>query len=381
MRKGDVRIANANPLPVPPAAAEEVWSNGTGTSYMEDTIATPDVGAGDAIDRITFLLPNGWKSLDGGNIRDGSRPWLWRRGRLEIDSGAWKVTIDPRPGLSSAFWKELKASGSSAVTHIGEIRRSDGSTFAAIEAESIMNVTRLAIGFAIGRATQCLLPVGWRGDVAVWTRWHTGGIDRMQSVQSILDETEAVEQLQKILIGAFNFAIDDYTEEILQYSISYYLSANYDVNVEIAVALAISGLQMLSYYKLMEERKAYSNTAWKNMSTYDQIKAYLTSFSVDLTIPSTLSYLVDVQTALGPRDGSQRDGLQCVIDMRNSVIHPTREKPARWTSYQWAEASHLALDYLRFAILDLLGYSGGARTAAQQEKWVGSLTPMPWDQP
>ncbi|ODU03205.1 MAG: hypothetical protein ABS81_15055 [Pseudonocardia sp. SCN 72-86] len=245
-----------------------------------------------------------------------------------------------------------------------------------------MNVTRLTIGFALGRATQCLLPVGWRGDAAVWTRWHTGGVDRVLSVQSILDESEAIEQLEKILTGGFRFVKDDYTEEILQYSISYYLTANYDVNVEVAVALAISGLQMLAYYRLMEESKTYSNRTWKGMTTYEQVKAFLTSISVDLAVPPTLAHLADVQRLLGPRDdGSQRDALQCSIDMRNSVIHPTREKPARWSSYQWAEASHIALDYLRFAILNLLGYSGGVRTAAQEEKWLGSLTPMPWDQP
>jgi hypothetical protein len=242
-----------------------------------------------------------------------------------------------------------------------------------------MNVIRLAISFALGRATQCLLPVGWKGDTAVWAAWHTGGVDRMRTVQSLLDQSEAVAQLSGIVGGALEFAADPYREEVLQYAISYYLTANHDVNVELAVALAVSALQLISYYRLVEESRSYSNSDWKSLGTRGQIEVILDQLGVDVSVPRHFEHLLQVQSTLGPNeDGTIRTALNCIVKMRNHVIHPTRDKPASWDPYQWAEAAQVALDYVRFAILQLTQYQGGVRTATQESKWLGALTQVPW---
>jgi hypothetical protein len=378
-RMGEVIIDTSSGLPPQPAEANQTWSKANGSSWMEDRIASPDVGNGDGLDRVTFLVPNGWQNFTGTRIRDAEKPWRWWTGRFTAEGGDWRVTVDPLPGQTDEFWRTLKQSGSSVVTHVGQLSRLDGSSFGASDTVSPLNAIRLALSLALGRSTQCLLPVGWRGGTPVWSNWHTGSVDRMRNVHSLLDPTESPDQLKQLIELCLKFCDDSYREEVLQYAISYLITANYDVNVELAVALPISALQLIAYYRFVEDRKIYSKGKWDDLNTGKQIRLLLTDCSIGTSIPNHFAHLKTVQSTLGPLgDGTQRDALHCIVKMRNTIIHPTRDKPATWTVYQWAEASLVALDYLRLAILNMVEYVDSIRTATQESKWVGALTKVPW---
>ena len=379
VRMGDVIVDTINGIPTPPSTANSSWNRDEANTWMEDRIATPSLGDGEDLDSVTFFVPNGWQSIGGSRIQDGARPWIWWDGGLTSTAAEWQVTIHPTGRHSSEFWSELKSSGSSQVTHIGRLTRIDGARFSADAAENPLNAIRLAISFALGRAVQCLLPVGWQDSIPVWTMWHTGGIDRVKGVQSLLDQTIAPSQLEEMIGQCLVFAADPFKEEVLQYSVSYYLTANYDVNVELAVALPISALQLLAYYRFVEDRGTFSRGRWNDLTTGEQIRELLSDCSIDLEIPVDFQHLESVRTTLGlKQDGSPRDALDCIIKMRNNVIHPTRDKPATWDPYQWSEASQVVLDYLRLAILNLVGFNSSIRTAVQPSKHLGQTAKVPW---
>ncbi|MEK6438931.1 hypothetical protein [Pseudonocardia sp. T1-2H] len=378
-RMGDVHVDTSLGIPPQPSGEPSIWDKGITNSWMEDRIASPDVGEGDDLDSLTFLIPNGWQSIGGTRVRDREKPWVWWDGGIRVQAAGWALTLDPIASLSRKYWQQLAASGTSDVTHVGRLTRVDASRFSAADAEKPCNAIRLAISLALGRSVQCLLPVGWQESKAVWAKWHCGGVDRMRNVHALLDETEAVDQLEQIVARCLDFTADEYREEVLQYAISYYLTASYDVNVELAVALPVSALQLLAFSRFVEIRGVESKGSWEALSTGQQIRRLLNDCSVPLGIPAHFTHFQGVASILGPMsDGSPRDALQCLIKMRNDIIHPTRDKATRWTAYQWAEASEIALDYLRFAILNTIGYSGRIRSAAQESKYLGSLTEVPW---
>ena len=378
-RMGDVIIDTAAGVPPPPAVADATWNKEEWNTWIEDRIATPDLGNGEELDSLTFFVPNGWQSIGGSRVQDEERPWIWWDGALTAEAAGWRLTIEPTAGHSSRYWSELKSSGSSRATHVGRLSRTDQRRFSAAETPQPLNAIRLAISLALGRSVQCLLPVGWKDGTAVWAMWHNGGVDRMKGVHSLLDQRVAVDQIEQIIELCLEYTTDQYKEEVLLYAISYYLTANYDVNIELAVALPVSALQLIAYYRFVEDRRIMSKGKWADLDTGEQLRKLLDDCSVDLDIPADFQELESVRNTLGAKpDGSSRDALDCIIKMRNNVIHPTRDKPAKWTAYQWSEASQVALDFLRYAILNSVGYNSVIRTAAQSSKYLGQTTKVPW---
>jgi hypothetical protein len=96
---------------------------------------------------------------------------------------------------------------------------------------------------------------------------------------------------------------------------------------------------LLAYSWLIEDKQLHSRTAWEKMKAEPQIRELLTMSDcrIDPAIPSAFDNLAAVAQRLrADAESGQRarDGLGCIIKMRNDVIHPTRAKRVKWSSYQ-----------------------------------------------
>jgi len=108
--------------------------------------------------------------------------------------------------------------------------------------------------------------------------------------------------------------------ETLRYATSYYVQAQ-ALGAELGTAAAISGLLLLGYSWLVEDRHLYSRTAWeKKMEAESQIRALLEfpECRINTAVPGAFAHLAAVAQKL---DASRkpgeacRDGLGCVIKM------------------------------------------------------------------
>jgi hypothetical protein len=85
-----------------------------------------------------------------------------------MEAESWKITLDMRPD-HSVVWDDLHKSDVLAMTHVMEIRRSDGTAFTAQDAELVLKAMHAGISFALGRWVAPLLPVGLDSSgTAVW---------------------------------------------------------------------------------------------------------------------------------------------------------------------------------------------------------------------
>ena len=67
------------------------------------------------------------------------------------------------------------------------------------------------------------------------------------------------------------------------------------------------------------------------------------------------------------------------MKMRNIVTHPTRDKPADFSVYEWAEAGMHARYWLCLAILHTVGYQGQiADVLEPTPRWTGQVRGVPW---
>ncbi|MFI6257611.1 hypothetical protein ACIBCL_16120 [Micromonospora zamorensis] len=346
------------------------------TTY-QDNLGPQDIGVG-RVDRVRFLIPNGWDAYDGAMVCSPDNLTHSWSARLQVHVGDWSIMIDRTKQASRQdFWKSLKNAGGRAVTHIGELRRADGAEFDTEDAATTLESIRVLLNIAAGRRINPVLPVGWRGDSVVWARWAAPPVDSMMNVASWLDPSIGSRQMSELFDRGINYLSTPTHRNALRYAVSYYVSANADVDVEPALGLAVSGLQLLAHQRLVNEKKKYSSSnAFESAAgnTEGEIREFLNDCQIDTSIPS---HFAELQAAAAAMPPSGRDALGAVIFLRNKMVHPTRTLD-RWNVYAWAEASMVARHFLRLGILNMLGYAGQHKSALSLNRWLGAVDPVPW---
>jgi hypothetical protein len=337
-----------------------------------------DLGSSAPLDRVTFLIPNGWEALDATGICDpDDLLHLWD-GRTHTSGGGWDVVIDRRAGMDSTLWRQLHDEDGWTFTHVGQIQRTDTALFSGEEAFDALDRIRVALNIALGRRTTCALPVGWSGYAPVWTRWRGAPVDRYTQSTHWLDDTIASKQVREIVSRVLDYSSDPLAWEALKPAVAYYMAANVDVDVELSVSIPVSALQLLAYHRFVTERGLYSNTAWKALDTEDQLRLLFDDIQADLTVQAHFQHLADARDRLA-LIGPPRDALGTVMKMRNTVTHPTRDKPATFSIYEWAEAGMHARYWLCLAILNTVGYQGMvADVLTPRARWTGQVRSVPW---
>ena len=82
-------------------------------------------------------------------------------GPLSVDG--WTVTIDRRDDHDE-IWNRVKAEGTFGVTHVDEVRRTDGSSFLPSDVGPVLDALQFGMSFAVGRWVSPTVPVGFGPD-------------------------------------------------------------------------------------------------------------------------------------------------------------------------------------------------------------------------
>jgi len=375
-------LLNAD-VPVQAATLSEpdATSISAGT-FIDETTNLVKVGVAARYDRLTFLVPNGWRAHDGFPVGDPSDPNNVVRGGILASSGGWEVYLHPRvdrPGRDPI--EGLRRSGGFDVTHVGLARKIDRSRFSDDEAWHLRTTLRLCMSLACGRTTGPILPVAWQGDLPVAAEWNGPPIDAWRNVQTWLDPNYASQQMRDLLTVALNYCDDGKHQALLRHAVSFLVTANYDADVELAVAVPVSGLQMLAYARLVDQQGRFTPKEFqKDLDTEEQIRLLLSDCMIDVGMPIQFQHLRDAAGKIRQITGEKtdRDALSTVVFLRNKIIHPTKVHPDHWSIYEWAEASFVSKHLLTLAILNTVGYEGVEHSPLSEDRWQGSVSPVPW---
>ncbi|GAA3698471.1 hypothetical protein GCM10022204_13510 [Microlunatus aurantiacus] len=221
--------------------------------------------------------------------------------------------------------------------------------------------------------------MGLRDDAPVWARWRSTPVDPYRIVRHWLDETVAARQVTQVIERVLEFSTDPARWEVLRPAAAYYVAANMDVDVELSVSVPISALQLLAYFRFVSDRGLYSNKKWNDdLTTEDQLRMLLDDIHADLAVHPHFTHLDAVQRRLA-QNAPPRDALGVVIKMRNTVTHPSKDKPATFSPYEWFEAGMHARYWLCLSLLNLIGYDDDIAAAMEsQPPWTGQLRRPPW---
>jgi hypothetical protein len=128
-----------------------------------------NVGSPDAVcDRVIVHCTNLPRISPAEYLVDDGHYWA---GRWTCSGAGWRLVLDVRQDHSKV-WDALRESLVFVVTHVGELRRADGSSFRASEAADALTALQTGFSFALARWVAPVAPVGFDvADNRVWEQW------------------------------------------------------------------------------------------------------------------------------------------------------------------------------------------------------------------
>lgn len=357
-------------IPGDDSAEIDTVTNGADPPTIHARARLPGItrGSKEDIRRVTFHVANMPPMIIGDELRDRKSYW---RGRTILTGNGWSVILDARQDRRK-IRDQLREMGGFAITHTGQLDRAGGEAFTEEEATNALRLLGCCLSFAFGRHISPSLAEGYdSSNELVWQDWRVRRISPWSTRHSIIDETRQADLVDLFLHFA-GFWADPLMQNLLSHATHYYIEASDPNPVELATSTAQAGLELLAYEKLvgsgaLSGRKYKDNSADRNMSML------LSKYSIDDAIPASLSDLNEA-AQLAPACGS---GPEILTRMRNSVMHPKRNKP-RYVTEAWLDAWSLARKYLILATLGRIGFQGSIRDPLDEEKHVGKVTRVPW---
>jgi len=160
--------------------------------------------------------------------------------------------------------------------------------------------------------------------------------------------------------------------------VNWYVEANLNAGAaEGALVLAHSGLDLLSWMRLVVQKPTHSAKDFEVFTADERIRLVLT----DLGIPGDVSASLTYAHALATSE-KLKDGPELINRLRNAIVHPTPAKRAflaRTPPPCRIDVLQLALHYLELGILAICGYQGDYITRLMTGVWRSEATlKVPW---
>lgn len=294
-------------------------------------------------------------------------------GRCQFNTDGWNVTLDRTPQADDLV-KELDDEPGYGLTHVGEICRSDGSSFLGPDAKNLLENLAYLLSFCSGRWCGPLLAYGFNeNEDCIWVDWHVGRLDPWKTQWNwfpLLDEKTlpylAPRFLDKMAEAVWN--------QPLRVAISWYLDALNPSTVDTGVVLGQVGLELLAWTQLVHSRKLYTKNEFEKLTASEKIAELLTRANVSTAIPSVYNnlekYAVSINKGTGP---------DVFVRLRNALVHGSDvQKYLGAGGDARVEAWLLGIGYLELAIMNLTGYAGQYYNRATPVRDAAVYEDVPW---
>jgi hypothetical protein len=329
------------------------------TGFLGNRLAR---GSGIGLDRVVFHVAN-FPEYIGSVV---SSPHGRSRSRVEISVGDWTIRLDCREGLHDIL-QGVAALGGYVVSHIGEVRRSDGAAFDGPDVLPVLEALGELLSFANGSRTYPLALLGYDGaSRRVWSTWEPPAVAQYATRFRWLDQSDA-SCLGRAFDGLWARWADPDKRAVLRRVVYLATDANRR-GVEPGLIVAQAALELLGWQVLVNETGAMTSSAFDSTSAAQMLRKLLANCRIPPAIPVELVDLVSWASTKGLADGPQ-----ALTRIRNSWVHPPKAGPAQ-TGPEVGDAWLLALWYVDLVTLWWLNYKGDYSARVRG----GLVEPVPW---
>jgi len=318
-----------------------------------------EVGSGVALDSVRFLVFN-FPDVAGRPIRNAT---AIRASRLVVSSDRWTVAMDGVPNLNNRL-QQARARGAHMVSHAGELRTADRSSFSSDEAQEVLTALYYLMSFACGARTGPALPVGYAraSRKPSWAQWAVRPIDPYGGTFAWFDRHHP-ESLGAIFEAFLQRWLDARNREVLQRIISGFVQAHDADPIENAIVGVQIVLETLTW--LIQPGTPTQRGAG------GRIAKLLSEADIPLDIPDSMPGLSAAAAHRGWIHGPH-----AIVEIRNDIVHVGRAETLHFETL--VDAWRLSLWYVELALLRWLGYSGVHNSRIGNDRATGKVEPVPW---
>jgi len=283
----------------------------------------------------------------------------WHAGRLALDDGTWRVTMDADRSTSD-LTGALSKMGGYALTHIGKLERASGRRFSSTNALSVVERLMFFLCFARSDWAPPLIVTGYDdSDTPVWYDWSLKRSTPWTNNQTWWPSTKP--SILQGVFPTFMSLLDDkkiWGPSLRKMIYWYCHASSRNSGADGSLILLQSALEILAWTYLTRHRKAISEKTYGRMDAADSLRLLLNFCEIDDAIPSRLPLLVHFAS-----QPSRLDGPAAFTSIRNWTIHPTAsEVNARLQkttkSPPHFQALQLGIEYFERVLLHLCNYRG-----------------------
>ena len=327
-------------------------------------------GAGDSIVRVVTHWFNMPQIFPAERLQVGGSHWS---GRWSCDVDGWILTLDCRHDHTSVFM-DADATPKAVMTHIGELRKENGSAFDSTTVENVLFAFQMAFSFAFGRWVAPALPVGFDASgTRVWEQWVDWRCDEVHRYGGWADthRSDDLRDYVRLFVAAW---LDPAHHDIVKYFAHHVIAGNHSgTTVEGRIMIVQAGMEYLSWVdnvlaKKLSARKYESQ--YKN--AHDVVRGLLETANIPTEVPIELDVLSTVVCE------KKLDGPESVTRVRNKLVHP--KKPAEVYQIEGlvVQAWQLSMHYGDLLLLSRLGYHGKYMPRFPPGRWAHSSVDVPW---
>lgn len=296
---------------------------------------------------------------------------------LSVTGGGWTLRINTRP-TTKALKRELRRGRRYAVTHIGQLSRSDGRAFDAGEVGEALTAVQMLLSFVRGAFVAPGLPVGYEsdGDPVWWEageRFASPGLGRGVSWHDRLDERG----LESVAVRWLEHWQGPLWPQVLHRATLYYLEANRQGDgspsfLDFKIVAAQSGLELLAWTLLETDPPLDLPAVREDGTAAGRLRTVLKWAGIP--IPQHMAPLDAYAT-----ENNCQDLVHALTWIRNTVTHPKLTNgqfghPTEVLRQTWQVLTWM----LELLLLRVLGYEGAYGNRLQLARREGRTEQVPW---
>jgi hypothetical protein len=324
---------------------------------------------------LLFHVPN-FAYFKGAQVQDPEN--AVREARANVSTEGWNIVIDSLADFSFQKFIDLGDSSGNAITHVGTIKKVDGSSFTVVNVQEVLEALFFWLSFCRGNWVAPILSVGFdEKGKEVWKDWKQWNFRWCSHVGMWMNRQNS-DFLEKTLPGYWDRYKDSLWGDAIKLALAWYLESNRRASgMEASIILGQTALELLGWTTLVEDNKSISNQGFMDLPAADKIRLLLVNNYVPLGIPVHL-----VELGKAAKAYNWADGPECLVGVRNALVHPqlkNRKKIQSISASALYEVWNLGLWYLDLIFLRLFGYTAVySNRLKRQCTYDETLEGVPW---
>lgn len=328
---------------------------------------------GDASTEISFLIFHLFNFVDF----HGTRHTIEKEGstqhrieHVDLICDEWNVEIKSLPSTRDNI-KKLREEGGYKLTHIGGIKKTDGTLFTGKDATDCLQAVRFFLSFAKGGWCEPICVVGFdTSDNRVWESWSSPK-EPWHVPLTWFDARNGLQLTSLFPVFMEKWKSSDWSEALHEV-IYWYLNANFSSRgIDAGIILTQAAIERLSFEFTVKDKHLITANGFKDLWASDKFRLLFSSLGIPIGISKDTP---DIETL--SKKINWLDAPHALTEIRNTLVHPEHKRRGQLDAAYY-EAWNLGLWYLEMGLLAICGYSGTYGNRLKQ-KWVGQVEKVPW---